>query len=123
MALVPAGGVPFLFRQERYQRSRLGEGSDGSAAGGGVSDLSEWQRSADGKAHQHRSQMPGTATGHCRTASSRLSKGALAPGKRPFLIRCAEHHPKTPSGPRRQPFACRILLEGAYRNRTINWNL
>ena len=38
-------------------------GSDGSAACGGLSDLSEWQRSADAKVFQHRRQMSGTATG------------------------------------------------------------
>ena len=44
----------------RYLSSR---GSDRSAAGGGRSDLSEWQRSADAKEHRRRRQMPGTATG------------------------------------------------------------
>jgi hypothetical protein len=39
------------------------KGSDGSAAGGGRSDLSEWQRSTDAKALRRRRQMSGTATG------------------------------------------------------------
>ena len=38
-------------------------GSDGSAARGRRSDLSEWQRSADAKVLRHRRQMLGTATG------------------------------------------------------------
>ena len=38
-------------------------GSDGSAAGGGRSDLSEWQRSADEEAALSATKMPGTATG------------------------------------------------------------
>ena len=38
-------------------------GSDGSAASGGESDLSEWQRSTDAKALRRRRQMSGTATG------------------------------------------------------------
>ena len=38
-------------------------GSEGSAAGGGRSDPSEWQRSADAKERRRRRQMPGTATG------------------------------------------------------------
>ena len=43
-------------------------GSDGSAAGGGRSDLSEWQRSTDAKERRRRRQMSGTATG--RNAST-----------------------------------------------------
>ena len=38
-------------------------GSDASAAGGGESELSEWQRSTDAKALRRRRQMSGTATG------------------------------------------------------------
>ena len=38
-------------------------GSDGSAAGGGGSDLSEWQRSAADAAAVSARKMPGTATG------------------------------------------------------------
>ena len=38
-------------------------GSDGSAAGGGYSDLSEWPRSADDAAAPSARKMPGTATG------------------------------------------------------------
>ena len=38
-------------------------GSDGSAAGGGYSDQSEWQRSADDAAAPSARKMPGTATG------------------------------------------------------------
>ena len=38
-------------------------GSDGSAAGGGESDLSEWPRSADEEAAVSATKMPGTATG------------------------------------------------------------
>ena len=38
-------------------------GSDASAASGGYRELSEWQRSTDGKALCRRSQMSGTATG------------------------------------------------------------
>ena len=38
-------------------------GSDASAAGGGESELSEWQRSTDAKALCRRRQMSGTATG------------------------------------------------------------
>ena len=44
----------------RYLFSR---GSDGSAAGGGSSDLSEWPRSADEEAAPSATKMPGTATG------------------------------------------------------------
>ena len=39
-----------------------GRGSDASAAGGGESELSEWQRSTDAKALRRRRQMSGTAT-------------------------------------------------------------
>ena len=38
-------------------------GSDGSAASGGSSDQSEWQRSADDAAAPSARKMPGTATG------------------------------------------------------------
>ena len=38
-------------------------GSEGSAACGGRSDPSEWQRSTDAKEHRRRRQMSGTATG------------------------------------------------------------
>ena len=38
-------------------------GSDGSAACGGYSDLSEWQRSANEEAAPSATKMPGTATG------------------------------------------------------------
>ena len=38
-------------------------GSDGSAASGGRSDLSEWQRSADEEGAPSPTKMPGTATG------------------------------------------------------------
>jgi len=41
----------------------LSLGSDGSAACGGASDLSEWQRSADEDAAPSATKMPGTATG------------------------------------------------------------
>ena len=41
----------------------MSAGSDGSAAGGGYSDLSEWQRSAADAAAVSARKMPGTATG------------------------------------------------------------
>ena len=41
-------------------------GSDGSAACGGRSDLSEWPRSTDAKERRRRRQMSGTATGIVR---------------------------------------------------------
>ena len=44
--------------------SVFGMGSDGSAAGGGYSDLSEWQRSAAAKGFSKPTKMPGTATGN-----------------------------------------------------------
>ena len=40
-----------------------GVGSEGSAASGGESDLSEWPRSADEEAALAATKMPGTATG------------------------------------------------------------
>jgi len=43
-----------------------GKGSDASAAGGGESELSEWQRSTDAKALRRRRQMSGTATGKAK---------------------------------------------------------
>ena len=43
--------------------ARLLWGSDGSAACGGSSDLSEWPRSADEDAALSATKMPGTATG------------------------------------------------------------
>ena len=39
-------------------------GSDGSAAGGRESDLSEWPRSADEEGFSKPTKLPGTATGH-----------------------------------------------------------
>ena len=42
---------------------RRPKGSDGSAACGGGSDLSEWQRSADDDAAPSARKLPGTATG------------------------------------------------------------
>ena len=39
------------------------EGSDGSAAGGGCSDLSEWPRSTDEEGFLKPTKMSGTATG------------------------------------------------------------
>ena len=44
-------------------QSVCGRGSDGSAVGGGNSDQSEWQRSADDEAAVSARNMPGTATG------------------------------------------------------------
>ena len=41
-------------------------GSEGSAAGGGKSDLSEWPRSADEEAAPSATKMPGTANGERR---------------------------------------------------------
>ena len=41
-------------------------GSDASAAGGGRSELSEWQRSADEAGAPPPTKMPGTATGIVR---------------------------------------------------------
>ena len=41
---------------------RMHNGSDGSAAGGGRSDLSEWQRSADDEGASSPRKLPGTAT-------------------------------------------------------------
>ena len=41
----------------------IARGSDGSAAGGRVSDLSEWQRSAAEEVVLSTTKMPGTATG------------------------------------------------------------
>ena len=38
-------------------------GSDATAAGGGVRELSEWQRSADDAGFSKPRKMPGTATG------------------------------------------------------------
>jgi len=38
-------------------------GSEASAAGGGNSEPSEWQRSADEEAFSKATKMPGTATG------------------------------------------------------------
>ena len=55
--------VPFLFRQERNQRSRPKEGSDRSAAGGGNSDLSEWPRSIKSRKSVSPKILSGTATG------------------------------------------------------------
>ena len=61
-------GRCFFFTNSTKTRPSTGAGrgsggSDGSAACGGLSDLSEWQRSADAKVFQHRRQMSGTATG------------------------------------------------------------
>ena len=39
-------------------------GSDGSAAGGRESDLSEWPRSADEEGFSKPTKLPGTAIGH-----------------------------------------------------------
>ena len=47
-------------RKKVYQRGR---GSDGSAAGGGRSDLSEWQRSARSKPASTGAATAGTAKG------------------------------------------------------------
>ena len=44
--------------------SVFGMGSDGSAAGGGYSDPSEWLRSAVEEAAPPATKMPGTATGN-----------------------------------------------------------
>ena len=48
---------------ENCRKNDTERGSDGSAASGGRSDLSEWQRSTDAKALRRRRQMSGTATG------------------------------------------------------------
>ena len=47
----------------RRQGKNCPVGSDPSAAGGGKSEVSEWQRSTDAKVLCHRRQMSGTATG------------------------------------------------------------
>ena len=49
----------------RKGENRYGEipGSEGSAAGGGRSDLSEWQRSADEEGAKTPTKLSGTATG------------------------------------------------------------
>ena len=46
-----------------YEHYVAGVGSDGSAAGGGESDLSEWQRSANEEGALPPTKRPGTATG------------------------------------------------------------
>ena len=54
-----------IYRRKDRALKKLAEamGSDGSAASGGCSDLSEWQRSADDAAAPSARKMPGTATG------------------------------------------------------------
>ncbi len=49
--------------------SVFGMGSEGSAACGGRSDPSEWQRSTAAKVLRHRRQMSGTATGNRWTST------------------------------------------------------
>ena len=58
---------------------RVAWGSDGSAAGGGRSDLSEWQRSVDAEALCRRRQIQGTATGqHAQYADNDLIEAITA---------------------------------------------
>ena len=52
-----------LPQQQPRKRSYRPWGSDGSAACGGKSDLSEWLRSADVEAAPSARKLPGTATG------------------------------------------------------------
>ena len=77
----PFGVVFFLvwYSREEIRTSKCNSpgGSDGSAASGGISDLSEWQRSADDKERCRRSQMPGTATGICLRPAGRAQHNYL----------------------------------------------
>ena len=79
-----------------------GKGSDASAAGGGESELSEWQRSTDAKALRRRRQMSGTATGKAVTTSRRLGakRGRRLAAKRSFSGSPVEKG-KTPCARRR----------------------
>ena len=60
-------------------------GSEPSAAGGRYSELSEWQRSTDGKALCRRSQMSGTATGNLSSCRPWMSSGHPQAEKSPDL--------------------------------------
>ena len=53
----------FLRRESNPSKSNSPVGSDASAASGGKSELSEWQRSADEEGVLSPTKMPGTATG------------------------------------------------------------
>ena len=62
-----------------------GRGSDGSAAGGGWSDLSEWQRSVSEEGASSPTRAPGTATGRggWNGVQYRSGSGCVSSGKRP----------------------------------------
>ena len=59
---LPFGRSFFIFKEITYRR-----GSDGSAAGGGRSDLSEWQRSIADEGFSKPRKISGTATGQSPT--------------------------------------------------------
>ena len=67
-------------------------GSDGSAASGRKSDLSEWQRSTDAKAQRHRRQMSGTATGErwerCQRQENRVNPYVSPPKGSTLFVLC-----------------------------------
>ena len=54
----------FIFCIGRTRTGGESPGSEGSGAGGGRSDLSEWQRSVCNAAAPSARRTPGTATGH-----------------------------------------------------------
>ncbi len=67
--------------------SVFGMGSDGSGAGGGYSDLSEWQRSADDEAAPAAKNMPGSATRNRWTRPPFPGKSKTSYFRRRFCVR------------------------------------
>ena len=63
----------------------LHRGSEASAAGGGCSELSEWQRSAEEEAFLKATKMPGTATGEVARAQRVTERVLRAIKDRPYV--------------------------------------
>ena len=98
------GECHFLVPNKKVTKE-VGLGSEGSAAGGRRSDLSEWQRSKKSRIVRYEDFF-GYRNREYNKAyidfKPPVNQGMLAPGKHGYWkIRCALQHSKTSPGPRR----------------------
>ena len=87
---IPEPGIPY-FNTGRTRTGGESPGSEGSTAGGGTSDPSEWQWSAGEEAAPSATKMPGTATGRRHQSPKGVSLWGFALYTRkqwPYCSRC-----------------------------------
>ena len=105
-------GERYFLVPNKKVTKEVGLGSEGSAAGGRRSDLSEWQRSKKSRIVRYEDFF-----GHRNREYNKvyiafkpsLNQGMLAPGKHGYWkIRCALQHPRPSPGP------CRYLVTNRF---------